>query len=190
MLRCQCGLVQGSVGPISPWLNKRIVCMCRDCQAFAHYLGRADQMLDLLGGTEVAPVHPGRIHFTQGQDKLACVRLSDDGLRRWYTTCCKTPVANTHPKNWLPFASLHQSIFENSDLSSMGPVYARINSKKGHGTFKAIVSTLRFLTVGIIRGLKTPWPFPDVAPTIGTDREYDLLIEQVKKSSNRTRDPS
>lgn len=156
--------------------------MCWDCQAFAHYLGRVDQMLDSSRGTEIIPVHPARVHFIQGSDKLACVRLSDDGLRRWYTTCCKTPVANTHPKNRLPFAGMHRSILDFSGDELLGPIYARINGKNSHGAFKATLATLRFLAIGIIQGLNVPWPFPHAQPQVGTDAEYYALIKKVKES--------
>lgn len=182
LIQCLCGCVQGSAGPLSKALNRRIVCMCKDCQAFAHYLGRADQMLDDQGGTEIIPIHPGRMRFVKGIGQLACVRLSDDGLRRWYTSCCKTPVANTHPKNALPFAGVHRSVLVlSSKQNGWDEVYARVNGREARGTLRAIFSTLKFLGVGYLHGLQKPWPFPDVQPTVGTDSEYDSWMKRVRE---------
>src|SRR4051812_35280295 len=109
-LRCACGAVQGVAGPLTRAFNRRFVCSCADCQAFAIFLGTPEKMLDEFGGSEIVPIHPARIRFSAGVEYLGCVRLSDDGMRRWYTLCCKTPVANTHPRNRLPFAGVHRSI--------------------------------------------------------------------------------
>jgi hypothetical protein len=77
-------------------MAQRAVCYCKDCQAFAHFLERPDDaVLNELGGTEIVATLPRHVHFTHGLEALACMSLSDHGLLRWYTTCCKTPVANT-----------------------------------------------------------------------------------------------
>src|SRR5688572_22885083 len=95
-LKCNCGSIRGQV-EISRSMNKRIICLCNDCQAYAHYLGRVDRMLDPNGGTDIVPVHPAKLRLTRGAEYLACVRLSDDGVYRWYAGCCNTPIANTPP---------------------------------------------------------------------------------------------
>ena len=92
-LRCRCGTLQGQVH--DPRNSNHGVCYCRDCQAFAHFLGRPGEVLDERGGTEVIQVLPRNVVFTQGADALACMRLTSKGLVRWYAACCKTPVGNT-----------------------------------------------------------------------------------------------
>jgi hypothetical protein len=67
-------------------------------------LGRAD-VLDAAGGTAIFQMAPARLHITQGQDALRCLRLSPKGMVRWYTDCCRTPVANTVAGR-LPFVGL------------------------------------------------------------------------------------
>jgi hypothetical protein len=178
-IACKCGRLQGSAGPLSYSLNKRIVCRCKDCQAFYHYLGRLDLLLP-DGGSEVIPIHPARLKFSKGQDVLACVRMSDDGLRRWYTSCCKTPLANTHHRNRLPFAGFHRAALVLPADHGLGEIYARINGPNPEGATRATVAALKFIAVGFLRGLHRPWPFPDVAPTVGTDAEYFALIDKVK----------
>jgi hypothetical protein len=92
-LRCRCGTVRAEVRAVSPATVNRVICYCDDCQAFARFLDRAD-VLDAAGGTDIVQLPPGRITFTSGIDRLACVRLSGSGLFRWYTTCCKSPIGN------------------------------------------------------------------------------------------------
>jgi hypothetical protein len=78
-----------------PQNANRGVCYCKDCQAFAHFLGKDGETLDERGGTDVTQVLPKNIAFTQGTEILACIRLTEKGLLRWYAGCCNTPVVNT-----------------------------------------------------------------------------------------------
>jgi hypothetical protein len=92
-LRCRCGRVRGVVSEVSPELGNRLICHCDDCQAFARFLER-DDVLDGWGGTDVFQVAPSRVSITEGLTDLRCVRLTEKGLFRWYTDCCRTPVGN------------------------------------------------------------------------------------------------
>jgi len=96
-LRCRCGCVRGIASNVAPSSGFRFLCYCGDCQAFAHFLGRAD-VLDAAGGTDIFHMPPARVKLTAGAEALRCLRLSSKVLR-WYTDCCRTPVANTpaHP---------------------------------------------------------------------------------------------
>jgi Family of unknown function (DUF6151) len=47
-LQCRCGTLKGYVA--HPERVNRVVCYCRDCQAFAHFLGGANDILDAQGG--------------------------------------------------------------------------------------------------------------------------------------------
>jgi hypothetical protein len=85
--------VRGVVRDITPKSSSHIVCYCVDCQAYARFLGR-DGLLDAHGGTTVFLASPADLTFNQGLDQLACVRLSEKGMFRWYTKCCRTPVSN------------------------------------------------------------------------------------------------
>ena len=52
-------------------------------------------MLDDYGGTSLIQVSPSRLTITLGAQHLACVRLTDRNLLRWYASCCGTPIGNT-----------------------------------------------------------------------------------------------
>jgi hypothetical protein len=139
-LRCRCGAVKGYVS--DPQSVNRAVCYCRDCQAFAHFLGRAGDILDARGGTDVIQTLPARVIFTEGREVLACMRLSRNGLMRWYTTCCNTPIGNTLPNFRFSFVGLIHNCLENGGVpldGSFGPVRMWINTKsaKGHAAPKS-----------------------------------------------------
>ena len=68
-LQCSCGTVKGSVA--HPEKAVRAVCYCDDCQAFARFLGKADQILDPMGGTDVIAITPENLTFTAGKAMLA-----------------------------------------------------------------------------------------------------------------------
>ena len=130
-LRCQCGQFQGVLRDLSPGRVNRVVCYCKFCVAYAGSLGRADDVLDELGGSEVLQTSPAFLEITQGADKLACGRLSSSGPLRWYAECCKTPFANTLATPGLPFMGVvcggclsHDAVSESADLA---PIRARVN---------------------------------------------------------------
>jgi hypothetical protein len=93
-VRCRCGEVRGRVAGMSPRTVNRVVCYCDDCQAFAHWLGRAD-VLDASGGSDIIQVAPASLAFERGRERIAGMRLSPKGLHRFYADCCKTPLGNT-----------------------------------------------------------------------------------------------
>src|SRR5690349_22143392 len=92
-LQCECGKIKGVLN--DPRSANHVVCYCNDCQAFAHVLGKAEQVLDQHGGSEIFQVLPKNLTFTQGIESLASLRLTDKGLIRWYASCCRTPIGNT-----------------------------------------------------------------------------------------------
>ena len=53
-LRCRCGTLRGQVS--HPEKVSRGVCYCKDCQAFAHFLGTTDSILQFNPvGTTLLP---------------------------------------------------------------------------------------------------------------------------------------
>lgn len=103
-LRCSCGKLQGEVDPRQ--VAARAVCHCRDCQAFARFLGREADVLDAAGGTEVAAALPSSVRFMSGLEHLSCMSLSPRGLYRWYASCCNTPIGNTPREATTPYVGL------------------------------------------------------------------------------------
>ena len=92
-LRCRCGHVRGVANEVGPKSGFRFVCYCRDCQAFARFLERPD-VLDTAGGTEIFHMPAGRVKLATGTDAVRCLHFSSR-VFRWYTHCCRTPIANT-----------------------------------------------------------------------------------------------
>jgi Family of unknown function (DUF6151) len=68
-LRCCCGQVRGVASVVSPSTGFRLFCYCKDCQAFARFLDRAD-VLDAAGGTDIVQMPPGRVKLTAGIDAV------------------------------------------------------------------------------------------------------------------------
>jgi hypothetical protein len=108
-LGCRCGEVHGQVRGVAPGTVNRAVCYCDDCQAFAHYLGRAD-LLDEHAGTDIVQVAPAALSFDRGAERIVGMRLSPKGMHRWYASCCKTPLGNTMTPS-IPFIGMIPEVF-------------------------------------------------------------------------------
>lgn len=136
-IRCACGTVRGVVHDLPRRETNRVVCYCDDCQAFAHYLGRAE-VLDAHGGTEAVQMSPAYLEIAEGADELRAMRLTPKGLLRWYTGCCRTPVGNTLATAGLPFLSLVTACVEGGagqdalDLA-IGPIRGRVFGRYAKG---------------------------------------------------------
>jgi hypothetical protein len=86
--------MRGVASGVSPSTGFRVLCYCKDCQVFAHFLERGD-VLDPAGGTDIFQMPPGRVKLTAVMDAVRCLRLDNKGVYRWYTDCCRTPIGNT-----------------------------------------------------------------------------------------------
>ncbi|HEU0199389.1 MAG TPA: DUF6151 family protein [Burkholderiaceae bacterium] len=132
--RCQCGTLVGEVA--EPHKAIRAVCYCRDCQAYAHFLGKAG-VLDELGGTDVIATQAKYVTITGGKQSLACASLTEKGLLRWYARCCRTPIANT-PRDWrLPYVGLVHTCLDADGQSldvDFTKVQMRVNLRSAKGT--------------------------------------------------------
>ncbi|MDQ3232332.1 MAG: DUF6151 family protein [Pseudobdellovibrionaceae bacterium] len=174
-LKCSCGKFRGRID-LAGMSSKRAVCLCDDCQAFAHHLGRAKEVLDANGGTDIYTCYPSHLEFTQGADQVKCLRLSPKGLLRWYAGCCKTPIANSPPSSRMPYVGVVHTIMDHAadattHEEALGPVHMRIQGKFGIGplppgtdqkvSLPAILVVLRFLTSGWLRRKQQPSPFFD-----------------------------
>ena len=135
-LRCRCGHLRGVASDVSPSTGFRFVCYCKDCQAFARFLERAD-VLDPAGGTDIFQMPPGRVKLTAGTDALRCLRLSNK-VFRWYTDCCRTPIGNTAAGPRFPVvAVVHSFMDHEADGRSrdevLGPPLCRIYERSAVG---------------------------------------------------------
>ncbi len=117
--KCECGAIHAALHDASPQSGRRLICHCNDCQAFAHYLGKAKLMLDDHAGTHVYQTDSTKFAITKGQDKLACVTVTGGPLLRWYCETCKTPIANTLSSTRFPFLSLILSGFDRGKTDAL-----------------------------------------------------------------------
>jgi hypothetical protein len=129
-IRCSCGALHGVVRGASPSMGNRVVCYCDDCQLFAHFLGRPDEILDARGGTDVFQISPASLQIDGGIQKVGCMRLTASGILRWYTECCRMPIGNTLATPNLPLVGLIHTCIDREAAKTvdvvLGPVRARI----------------------------------------------------------------
>jgi hypothetical protein len=134
-LRCVCGRVRGVAREVAPSTGFRFVCYCRDCQAFARFLGRPD-VLDAAGGTDIFHMAAGRVTLAAGTDAVRCLRFSAKILR-WYADCCATPLANTAGPRFPVVAVIHSFMDHAADGRSreaaLGPPLCRIYQRSAIG---------------------------------------------------------
>jgi hypothetical protein len=187
--------MRGVASYVSPSTGFHLVCYCRDCQVFAHFLDRAD-VLDPAGGTNIFQMPPGRVKLTAGTDALRCLRLSDKVLR-WYTDCCRTPIANSAASPRFPVVGVIHSFMdieaENRSLDeALGPPRCRIYEGSAAGPlppdapgpalFGIFVRRASMLLAWWLRGLGRPTPFfddgtnaPRAVPCVLTQSERAAL---------------
>lgn len=128
-LRCRCGTLRGSVRP-GP-LGLRALCYCSDCQAYAHHLCKAREVLDAEGGTEVVITLQDRLGFTEGLHMLACVSLTETGLLRWYAACCDTPICNTSRDRRMAYVGVMRVAVDHppaDPVDAFGPLRMRVQT--------------------------------------------------------------
>jgi hypothetical protein len=190
-VECRFGTLRGYV--VSTENANRGICYCKDCQAFAHFLGGDDNILDENGGTDVIQILGKDIRITEGSEALACMRLTNRGLLRWYTSCCRTPIGNTPPNYKISYISLVHNCLENSGrslLESFGPVRLRVNTESARcdpkpdsmGVFRTITRFSLMLIAARISGIYRINPFfvngvPIVTPTILSREELKRVMK-------------
>ena len=194
-LRCRCGTLKGYVS--HPERVSRGVCYCKDCQAYAHFLGKTGDILDEMGGTDVIATLPKYLTFTQGFEALACMSLTEKGMLRWYARCCNTPIGNTPRDFKVSFVGLVHTCLEDPSRtleSSFGPVRMRVNTRNAKGRPKSmlistVASVLRF-SISLVHARldgsykRTPFFAPDrgtpvISPKVLTSSERDRVMNAV-----------
>ena len=136
-LQCRCGTVRAIAHGVAPETGNHCFCYCKDCQAFAKALDRAD-VLDANGGTDIFQLSQARLEFTQGADRVACLRLTPKGLARWYASCCNTPIGNTMATPGIPFVGLIRAFVREPAGDALGPIRARGFRESATGDVAAI----------------------------------------------------
>jgi hypothetical protein len=184
-LQCKCGTIKGVIS--NPQSANRAVCYCKDCQAFARFLGQERETLDAQGGSDILQILPKNVSFLQGVESLACMRLTDKGMVRWYAACCKTPIGNTLANYKISFIGLLHNCLETPGRplhDSFGPVRCHVNPQGAIGEPKPKANgsgtMLLWLTKNVLRARlngdykKTPFfredtGLPIVAPQVLRD---------------------
>ena len=201
-LQCSCGTLRGVARGVSSDRGNRVVCYCDDCQSFAHFLGRANEILDAHGGTDIFQMSPARLEILEGANHLSCMRLTSRGLLRWYTDCCRTPIGNTLPTRHVPFVGLiHSCIAPPTNGRpldmTLGPIRARVHGRFAKGDLTGVTVHARapvFMLVRLagmfliarLRGEHKPSPFfhprtnePSVTPRVLSEDEL-REVERVR----------
>jgi hypothetical protein len=193
-LRCSCGKLQGIALGVSASVGCRMVCYCRDCQAYARFLARPG-ITDQWGGTDVFQVAPSRVRITAGMEALRCVRLSDKGLHRWYCGECMTPVGNTVSPR-VPFVGLIHTFMDHGGDGrardqALGKPLGYVQTRSAVGSvpsptggaslLRVIGRSVRLLGKWWLTGAGSPSPFfdeqrvPRVQPRILSPEERAAL---------------
>ena len=172
-IKCNCGKFQARA-EIDPKVGNHLVCTCNSCQKYMHKLGR-DDLLDHHGGTTLFQMAPQKVTFVSGTEDLKCMKLSPNGLLRWYAGCCKTPIANTVKQAKMPFVGIPTIAFGFKDgkagASTLGPVRESVwglHAKNGRpdgsrdkASFGFMMRSMRLLLRAMIVHRGEPSPFFD-----------------------------
>jgi len=156
------------------------------------------EVLDVAGGTDIFQMPPGRVTISAGADALRCVQLSDKTrVFRWYTECCRTPIANTAGPRFPICGLIHSFMDHDADSRSrdeaLGAPVCRIFERSATGplppnappplSFSLIVRRGLTLLSWWLRGLGRPNPFfddqtdaPLAVPRVFTPGERAALV--------------
>ena len=134
-IQCQCGTIRGQIE--GGGICSRVICYCTDCRAFANFLGQFDDVCDAQGGTEIVQIAQPRLRIAQGLEHLACLRLSANGMLRWYASCCNTPLGNTMADPKISFIGMIHSSLDHARMDAdFGSAIARLNTNTAMGETK------------------------------------------------------
>lgn len=172
-LRCRCGAVRGVASEVAATAGFRLVCYCKDCQAFARFLERPD-VLDAAGGTDIFQMPIARVKLSTGMDGVRCLSFSGK-VQRWYAGCCHTPIGNTAGPRF-PVIGLIHSFMDHAPVGrsrdvALGPPLCRIYESSAAGplppdappppSFSLFAGRVSRLLGWWVRGLGRPNPFFD-----------------------------
>lgn len=190
---CQCGVVKGEINHTDILYGNHFVCMCDDCQTYAHHLGKANEFLDSNGGTDILPVHPAYLKFTSGIEKMRCLKLRENGLFRWYADCCKSPITNSMSGKFGYYGFLVNAITTKD--KELGPVKARLMGKFGipplpEGTHQTVPPKffgfiLKSIFRMILKGLRTPNPLFDSKTFEPIVKPYILTNDELIRAQSK-----
>ena len=183
-VRCRCGQFEGTLTFTER--AGRAVCYCRDCQAFARFLGNPERILNEHAGTDIVATSPRYLRITRGKDQLRCMSLSPKGLLRWYTGCCRTPIGNTGRSPKISYVGIVHACVAGTPReldAAFGPARIALNTASATGkvastsgpAFRALLKIMRNVIGSRLSGKYRDTPFfkpgteePLVAPQVLT----------------------
>lgn len=171
-IRCRCGALRGELAGGAKFT--RVVCYCRDCQAYARALGAPEKTLDANGGSDIVASLQQFLRIDGGYDRLACLSLTERGMLRWYASCCNTAVANTLRDPKLSYMGLVSACLGPDARSldaALGPATVAYNTESAIGSvpgsaWRTMLPTARILGRVVRARLDGSWrqsPFFDAA---------------------------
>ena len=202
-LKCECGAFEGVLHDATPDNGVHAACYCKDCQAFAAYLGKQDDALDKNGGTRIYQTLPSHLDIIKGAENLNCVRLSPKGLMRWHVRCCNSPIGNTPPGRGLSFVGLITNSLHNKNDGqtvddAIGPLqtagftqhaYGDIDPSIPSAGFKMIFAALKRALGARLSGAYKQTPFfdadnsPVAEPKTLSDNERTALYNKIGQAT-------
>ena len=201
-LRCSCGRVHGTLRGVSPSTVNRLVCHCGGCQRYARALGRAGEILDVRGGSDLFQVCPASLTIHSGSNNISCLQQTPKGALRWYTNCCGSPFVNTMASESVPFMGILRSavgLGRGQELQAdkvLGPVRAHVHAnqqlalrERSQAVLGTAFMVLRFSALLLrwrLRGDHRRWAL-DWRTTI--DSDLRLPQEQAPINANSRRTP-
>jgi hypothetical protein len=136
-------------------------------------------VLDDAGGTDIVHMPAACVTLTAGADAVCCISFSAKVLR-WYTDCCRTPIANTAASPRFPVVGLIHSFLDypaggHAREQVLGPPLCRIYERSAivppdappPPTLRLFARRAAKILGWWVRGLARPNPFFDdftVAP--------------------------
>ncbi|NVK23731.1 MAG: hypothetical protein HWE10_02280 [Gammaproteobacteria bacterium] len=199
--KCQCGKVTGTVKNASPSKGNHVVCMCIDCQTYAHYLS-SEAILDKNGGTELFQSTPNNFEIIDGTEFIKLLKLSPKGADRFYTGCCHTPIANNISAKMAfsstPTAIMDFDAVQSSKAQTIGEVSHYCMAKYGYGDlpknahskFPLLLTIKIFVTLLLGKLTKSYRPHPfyndktgePIAPSqvIDKERKHEIIEKLYK----------
>lgn len=187
-IQCKCGTLRGQLEGTG--VHNRLICYCKDCRAFAHFLGKADEVLDEQGGTEIVQVAQPRLRFSQGVDKLAAMRLSETGMIRWYASCCNSPIGNTMADHKVSFIVLiHVALDQARIAQDFGTKIALLSTDSALGDPKPAQRGLigviaRFIWILVTTRISGRYKNSQLFNATGEPRVVPLILDGSKKCSD------
>ena len=113
-ITCRCGSFEATVES-DPKDALRIKCYCKDCRAFPAFCECSDDYVGENGSADLLTADPAKISFDKGANALKIVRLSTNGVYRWYAGCCNTPLGNVPANHKIPHFGYYRENIRNID---------------------------------------------------------------------------